>query len=315
MTNWILSIFMVTLMGAVGARFHLMPNGETGIREELAHLQKETGLTLLLYDRAVLTLVFSDRSLREEKLLGPVGNSSQATLSADGEEIAFRWDHYPQPADTLAIVRRDGTDLREYPEITSPANMCWSHDKSQLVVSREYPESDGKTKRRKLVIIELASRAIQTIGNDQAYASSQCWSPDDKQIVFDDGFDLDGSVRVYDVRQKKWNEIARGKYPTWSTDGRWVAFHTQDGYHAVQPNGEGRKILFRDKMAFTPLWWSPHSGIVAYGSWCCRRAPSDPDTNLARIQVRRLADNSHDWVAQVNGLVESEFQWIQPSRR
>ncbi len=57
-----------------------------------------------------------------------------------------------------------------------------------------------------------------------------------------------------------------GRYATWSPDGNWIAFFEDDGYYAIRPSGNDKKLLFKKKDALTALWWSPDSRLVAYVS-------------------------------------------------
>jgi WD40 repeat protein len=140
-------------------------------------------------------------------------------------------------------------------------------------------------------------------------ALSQCWSPDDKKVVYD----ADDSVRVYDAEQKQWLVLAKGKDATWSPDGKWIAFLDDDTYYAVAPSGENRKELFKASGALSGLWWSPDSRIVAYVS---RNRFGEPpliavDVGWVRLRVRRLSDNSEDWVAQLSDAHIPSYQWLE----
>lgn len=138
--------------------------------------------------------------------------------------------------------------------------------------------------------------------------TSQCWSPDGKQIVYQAG----DTLHLYDIEKKKSWTLTNGQAATWSPDGNYIAFLEEDGYYTIRSPGNERKRLFKKKDALTPLWWSPDSRFVAYlsrnrffeGSWW-------PPIEQGRLRVRRLDDNAEDWVANlyIEGHVPS-FQWV-----
>lgn len=277
------------------------------VRAELVRLQKETRLTLASFSRAIEQVNFEDRSLSHGKELFPVGSAGEGALSRDGTQIAFDLMR-SQGKDSLGIVREDGSSLQEYTEITAAYRLCWSYDKTKLAMSVQNLKRGTTAPNDYLQILSLGSRMIQEM-DVRAYVTSQCWSPDDKQIVYV----ADGTVRVYTLEQKQWRVLAKGKDPTWSADGNWIAFLDDDAYYAIRPSGNERKLLFKVKGALTGLWWSPDSRIVAYASRAAFFESSWKliDVGDVRLRVRRLEDNSEDWIAKLSDVYVPSFQWIR----
>jgi len=281
-----------------------------GVRAQLASLEQETGLTLAVLRYGTFrTVGFAQRHVSVGKeLASPAGHAQDGLPSPDGTAIAFAFDHTSVLDATLAIVNRDGSHLREYSEVLRPAGFCWSSDKSTIVVSAEVPNSQTRPPQRRLLILDLATKASRDI-DLSGEVSPQCWSPDHRRIVYASGSGFNASIRVYDLAQGKWKEIAHGYEPTWSPDGEWIAFLSGTSYYAIRPSGSDRRLLFKVKNPFKGLLWSPDSRIVAYQAFTTNWQPLDPSL-LTRIHVRRLADNSQDWVAVVN--MGEHFVWIQP---
>ncbi len=277
------------------------------VRAELVRLQKETGLTLASFYRSIESVIFADRALSHGKELLPVGSAGEGALSRDGTLIALGLVS-SQGKNSLGIVREDGSSLREYPEITAPYGICWSYNKSKVAMSVQNLERGTTPPNDTLQILDVGSRMNQVV-DERASVTSQCWSPDDKQLVYV----ADGSVRVYNVEQKQWRILAKGKEATWSGDGNWIAFLDDDAYYVIRPSGDQRKLLFKAKGALTGLWWSPDSRIVAYasranffeGSW------KAIDVGVVRLRIRRLEDNSEDWVAELSDVHLPSYQWIK----
>ena len=224
----------------------------------------------------------------------------RGTISRDGTEVIVSRVR-TSASDSLELLRTDGSDSRKLPftyagSMMSPVqSLCWSYDKSRLAVGvhRGFPEL-------KLEILNLGSGVDETIDPSVKELTSQCWSPDDKKIVYEAG---DG-VRTYEVGNDKSSTLLApgGKEPTWSPDGNWIAFREGDTFYEIRPDGRDRRKLLRSRDVWSPLWWSPDSRFVAYVS----SVPFAID-DVYRLRIRRLEDNSDDWVAE--GQISGEYQW------
>jgi Tol biopolymer transport system component len=302
-------VVVVTVVGG-----HVSCKKPEPVRTELVRQQKQSGLTLASYYRGVETIAFADRSLSKGSELQSGRGAGEGAISRDGTQIALDIDSLGH-ASALAIVRSDGSGLREYPEITASYGMCWSYDKSKLAMSVQNLKRGTTPPNDSLIVFDVASRARQDV-DTRAYVTSQCWSPDNKQIAYE----AEDSVRVYNIEQKTWQVLARGHDATWSSDGNWIAFRDNDTYYAIRPSGEERKVLFKTRGAISGLWWSPDSRIVAYVSYASFLEGSwmGLDVGLARLRTRRLEDGAEDWVAGLSDAHVPSYQWIEapePNKR
>ncbi|MFZ0413313.1 MAG: DUF420 domain-containing protein [Candidatus Acidiferrales bacterium] len=273
--------------------------------DELVRLEGQYGLTVASFYRGIDIVSFKNRTVIHGKEPRELG--LQGTLSRDGLEIAAGFPD--QAGDHLGIATWDGTDIRRYPDIPAPADACWSFDKSMLVVSVQKFDFGAAPPNSKLEILGLTPEETQEI-DVRAHVTTQCWSPDDKEIVYDAA----DSVRTYDTTRRIWRVIAKGTEPTWSPDGKWIAFLDDGTYWVIQPSGEVRKILFRKRNAASGLYWSPDSRIVAYTRRVGLLDLLDGvlpllDADAYRLWVRRLEDNSEESVGGNWGV--GGFQWIE----
>ncbi|MGH9773931.1 MAG: TolB family protein [Candidatus Acidiferrales bacterium] len=274
------------------------------VRAELVRLQAQTGLTLASYYRGLDLVSFNKREMIQGKEVR-LGYALDGAVSRDGNEIAVQMLHlFERRKATFGIIRPDGELIREYPEVVLPQHMCWAYDNTKfgLVVLDKPPDSG-------LRVLNLASGAWITPEIDaRADITSQCFSPDGKNIVYD----TDDSVRIYEIGKERSSIriLAKGKQPTWSPDGEWIAFLDDDTYYTMRPNGEDRRELFHKTDAESGLFWSPDSRIVAFVSEAGLSEGvifADPETY--RLRVRRLEDNSEDWVADSVAAL-GNYQWV-----
>src|SRR4029077_7183399 len=110
-------------------------------------------------------------------------------ISSGGTEIAFErrqktgqtfsapaGKEFPQYRTLLGIIRRDGSDLREYPDLDEPYDLCWSPDGSALALTAKNLKQ-GKDPARGLEILNLRSGSTEEV-EVKGNTTSQCWSPD-----------------------------------------------------------------------------------------------------------------------------------------
>ena len=275
-------------------------------------------------------LDFAHRSklLSAQHLPRPAGNSQNGDLSPQGDMIAFAWS-YGTPlvpglspnADSsvtrLAIVRRDGSGLQEFPAVRQPDRFCWSPDQTKLVVYSRV-QSKGAVPSAKVYLIDLGPKTVEEILADPVLLTTQCWSPDGKQIVYaiptQAGAETPGTVVIYDFSTRQTKTLTHGTYPTWSPDGGRIAFLEGKNYYVIQPSGAERKPFFDSPNAKTGVLWSPDSRFVAYGV-CCHYSSKAAESTLVRFYVRRLRDNAEDWVADVGDVPHAiDVHWIAPAR-
>lgn len=289
---------------AVSVSSSMAGTGET-VRGELARMQKQTGLALATYWVGLQVVSFRKHRKYDGNKLVPMDGGAGA-VSPSGTEIAVRVDHfekdYRDNRELLGVVRSDGSGLREYPEV-HPIDMmdgCWSHDQSKMAMTvRIGPYA-------KLGILDLGSSQMRTFEsqgplNDTPHFTSQCWSPDDRQVVFGN----DGSVQLTEIGKDELRILARGTKPTWSPDGNWIAFHDGNSFYAIRPSGTGKRKLFHKTRAVSALFWSPDSRFVAY-------VHADffaLDVEFYHLMVRRLEDGAEDWVADGVECCIS-YQWV-----
>ncbi len=203
----------------------------------------------------------------------------------------------------LATVRTDGSDLKDYEGLVNQGStICWSHDMSNLVTSMDDRRQKHGWSNDKLLIFDLNTGQTEVVDSElDAFALPQCWSPDDKQIVYTVN-KVGGirSLRLYDTRTKTSKEIANGGFGTWSPDGKWITYLFCPpslrgcAYYGILNSTGEKKLFFAADAAESGLSWSPDSRFVAYvsGAGVLERTPLEMAREKVRLRVRRLKDNA-----------------------
>jgi Tol biopolymer transport system component len=266
---------------------------------ELVTLQRQRGLTLIsVEDRAIRMVDFSRRSVVAATPL-PAG-AGMGAISRDGSEVAFATVGM---INSLGVWRVGENEVHRYPDIQGVEKICWSNDKSKLVVAvRAGQYSHPQTK---VTLVEVASGESTEIDGSGSI-TSQCWSPDDKEIVYGAG----AGLIIYNVASRKSHTVGNGCCATWSPDGTRIAVLIDETYYAIDPsNGEYRK-LFRKWHTQSPLWWSPDSHYVAYVSQAgLLEGGLSLDVESFLLRVRRLEGGSETKI--YGGYGASQYQWVE----
>ena len=183
--------------------------------------------------------------------------SAQHSTGLAGTRSVWNGDIY--------VVNADGTErtrlTRNPAEEFSPA---WSPDGTKIAFSRF-------TGSRFQIFVMNAdgSGAVQLTFADAA-ATGAAWSPDGTRIAFTrcgdscDVYVMDADGR--NVRRLTYGDPPGDESPTWSPDGRSIAFADIDGIFAISPGGGAWSRVTDGPADDASPAWSPTGSEIAFDS-------------------------------------------------
>ena len=209
----------------------------------------------IVYDTNGTIAVVNQAGSGTRTLIESVPHAAAPLFSPDGQHIAFWGDDSP---DSLYVADPDGLNIRKITGnlwISTDKSPAWSPDSGHIVLSTE---SGPDKVDEHLVVVDITTQ----------------------ESVIIDGAIADG---------------ARLLLPTWSPDGRWIAFNALDAgtgslhLWVARPDGtEARELSTTDVIATrVGARWMPSASkhVIAYTGLSSGRATAmvfDLDSNLER---------------------------------
>lgn len=262
--------------------------------------------------------------------------------SSDGSKLLIR--RYPGRTAQLSVLEADGTETRLIDTDASLTGGSFSPDGSEVVYAAIHwtPEeerqsgeeewqsgiyavsSDGGAPR---LILRATRRVFFPDGRSSLTAVYRpALSPDGTQIAYFDGMydhshnlwmvNADGTERrlVLDVLDEEVSGAGHMRALTWSPDGGWLAFTTDDSIYLVRPDGSGLERVALDVLHLAPaVQWSPDGSRIAYlreGATCFLPAGGreDEDTTCEAALSIVNVDGGDERI--IEGIRTPEIAWI-----
>lgn len=213
-----------------------------------------------------------DRSAKWQ-LPGNIVNVGAMAVSADGKRVAFDGTYKPE-----------GTGFR-----------ATSKNRSSWIKGLQY--IDSQTNEMTMVL---------PLPDDGDRPTSISFSPDGRQFVYD----YKNRIFLYDTRSRSSRSVAEGASPTWSPNGKWIAFRSRnDELATVDAKTFESKALIGHRKIRTTVRWSPDSRYAALTEPLGLR-------HSAQMVVERIDDHATTvvYLFESDGIDDFGFYWISNYR-
>ncbi len=193
----------------------------------------------------------------------------------------------------LNLANADGTGIPTVPQPLGAATPVWSPDGSKIA----FYESDY------ISVVRADGSHYTRLYHEPNQENWFAWSPGGDQLAY---VDNRSTIFVVTSDGKVRRKLVNGDQPSWSPDGRKIAFVRGDFLRVINSDGTGEHKLARlDDVLNAPVPWSSDSQKVAYttSSWknpkysCesggdCTYVDGNRNIQLCRVHIVRVADSS-----------------------
>jgi TolB protein len=235
-----------------------------------------------------------------KKVTGIPAASYSTDLSPDGTKIAFVTIVHGGAAQ-IATISVDGSGYRVITHVPLEASYpSWSPDGRKIAFV-----SMNRSLNKDIYVMDANGTHVIRLTSGPAFDDAPAWSPDGKQIAYQSGSSL-SSMDYTASDEEIWTVSTSGgapvrltnngvsdEQPSWSPNGRWIAFGHNGTIDVMNADGTNIRELAGlpgTEGLFMPRW-SPDGSKLAFLS-CCQGAAqygTFPIPNSGSGAVRRAS--------------------------
>ena len=247
-------------------------------------------------------------------------SSSQPTAQSRDGLIAFGSSPSTGPRnEDIYVMNPDGTGERRLTDQPGHDSFpAWSPD-GQRIAFASRRAVDGKV-NTDIYVMNADGSAVQRLTHSSAYDWDPAWSPDGGQLAYKSFPPREGAPGappqgIYVMNadgsgQRRVTHIGSAAHPTWSPDGRKIAFAGNYGISTINVDGTGLRRLTRSVRG--PGWendpaWSPDGRQIAFTSAGSNTPQGIYVMRADGTRQRRLTTSSRGW--------DSEPGWSPDGRK
>lgn len=218
------------------------------------------------------------------------------------EEYANKWvpeskkQHFTFYSCESPSVSPDGKKLafvrNEY-----SGSLSWAFQKRSQICLKELKSAFGPGHDKETYLKDFGAARVRL--------GPQAWSPDGNKIVFQISFGEKDSIGIWNLRnwsslsEPEWLKVP-GKNPSWSLDGKWIAFNDGKGaVYAYEITSENIvKIAgpkFNGKPGEIPLWISSVKSTNKEDGDGTNEIIALPKYSTTRTTILRSSDKGKTW--------------------
>jgi hypothetical protein len=194
--------------------------------------------------------IYGPGSRSAGRSFGAPSRVDQGVMSRDGS-IVLGWNSsdglFALVVESLQIVpfRRAQLSSSEFDLSSDGSKIIW--------VGR-----DTVTEQTGLLRLDVSSQEVQLVASAAKHPSM---SPDGSAVAYEDG----SYIKIYTRTGPSTKLTFEGSFPSWSNDGKEVAYRTPKGaYRIINIQSELSRDLFPKGDALGPLQWSRNGRMMMY---------------------------------------------------
>jgi TolB protein len=316
-----------TPVSTCGKELYLIKDDGTGLRR----LTQNAGLGGAAWSPDGRKLVFVERPQRSGAACRPAGrchdeiyviNTDGTGLrrltrnavsdggpvwSPDGRRIAFTRDRDPQTVN-IYVMNADGTGQRRLtPNIRRRPwiELAWSPDWKKIA----FIASGGRRGAADIFVINADGSDLRNVTNTVTTSFDFAWSPDGRRIAYLEGNPGGAPLSVVNAdgtgkRRLTGPLMVDLGSPSWSQDGRTIAFTGGSVIYSVHADGSGlRKLTAGPGFNFAPRW-SPDGRRILFLSSRDDLVHHEPDLFVMNADGSAQRNLTH-----TPGVSEHEASW------
>jgi len=300
--------------------------GEIGMRSPESFPQRD-----IVFQRAVLPggeyglslgFVNADGSglivLQFHALFAGWSTMADPAWSSDGSTLVFRALGHNRAGPLM--ISRAGEEVRHCPDETVGWGRASFLGQGQIVV--EGWAGAGDVIRPK--VIDLETCKVIRVYLDEAeeeVIGTPTITSDGQWLAFvlweEDAFRGDPSdIVVLEVASNTQTVIGKGRWPSWSPDGRWLAYTGEDGIYVVTRDGSQKRCL----VSFPKGWegwngwppapsWSPDGQWLVYHKCMAARGWCEEGSEYSIFKVNV---ETGEEIKIVDGGLNPYWRWAEP---
>ncbi len=266
-TLLIIGLFVLPLALYFGHRGHSWHPAQWKLQARLEQLEEREGWRVLVFHLGIYYLDIRTESLVPLYVL-PESQSNGSyvglgSFSPDGTKITFgqNWGN------ERALMVYDLSEHRNHVLLTMPNldQALWSPTGDTIAFAGRASGTGSLC----LYIFRVSDKKLSQVvdsSSEPGVSGGFSWGPGGKSIVYQDG---ENNIWITDLDKKTREKVDRGWYPTWSPDGRFVAYGVADdpyhkGFVIYDLKTRKKESILAGKLATWGLVWSPDSRYLVH---------------------------------------------------